>query len=75
MGRSLERLRMRCKKNVKMDLREIYPENVKWMELMQGRAQRRALVLSQVLNIRVLLSDRGLYETVEIIYFPYIQVT
>jgi hypothetical protein len=39
-----------------MDLREIYCEDGRWMELAQDRVQWQALVLA-VLNLRILLPE------------------
>jgi hypothetical protein len=50
--RPLERPRRRCEDNIKMDLREIGIDGVKWIRLAQDRVQWRAFV-NTVMNLRV----------------------
>jgi hypothetical protein len=50
--RPLETPRRRWKDNIKMDLREIRIDRVKWIRLAQNRAQWRVF-LSTVMNLRV----------------------
>jgi hypothetical protein len=48
----LERHRRRCGDNIKMDLKEIWIDGVKWIRLAQDRFQWRAS-LSTVMKFRV----------------------
>jgi hypothetical protein len=50
--RPLERLRCRWENNVKMDLHEAGCGGMDWIDLVQDRDRRRALV-NTVLNLRV----------------------
>jgi hypothetical protein len=51
--RPLRRPRRRWNDNIKMDLGEIGIEEANWIQLAQGRVQRRAFV-NMVMNLRVL---------------------
>jgi hypothetical protein len=50
--RPLGRLRRRWVDNIKMDLREIELDGMDWIDLVQDRDQRRAIV-NTMMNLRV----------------------
>jgi hypothetical protein len=50
--RPLERIRHKWEDNIKMDLREVEWESMRWIGLFQGRYRCRAVV-NAVVNLRV----------------------
>jgi hypothetical protein len=49
--RPLGRRRLRCEDNIKMDLQEVGLEDVRWIDLAQGRDRLRAVVKAENLRL------------------------